>query len=354
MIRVRIADRSDQARLVEFIRDHWSATHIFTEQPEVFAWQYQQDDGRLNMVLAEDDSPERPVLGVLGFIPMGRFAPALGDDDLMLAIWKVRDSGVPPGLGLRLLKFLQRELAPRLIAAIGTSEMVRPIYEVLGYQTGELHQSAIFHPGRAGSLRIARDVPDDAFRPADLVSTDTLALLPLGAETELRTVVDRIALAGTPAKSWSYVTERFLRHPWFSYEVRAVRCEGELVAILVWRAVEAEGTRVLRIVDIIGGVDWLASAEYALQHEVIEHEAEYIDLMQTGIDESILSAGGFVGTSSHPGLVLPNYFSPFEPCNVEIELAYKLLDGSDAPVRLFRADSDQDRPNLASDLTPRR
>ncbi|WP_419476388.1 hypothetical protein, partial [Ilumatobacter sp.] len=222
--------------MIEFIRDHWSATHIFTEHPDVFAWQYQQDDGRLNMVLAEDDSPERPVLGVLGFIPMGRFAPALGDDDLMLAIWKVRDSGVPPGLGLRLLKFLQRELAPRLIAAIGTSEMVRPIYEVLGYQVGALHQSAIFHPGRQGALRVAQGVPEASFRTAEPVPPEVLALVPIADEPGFRTAVDRIARTGVPAKNWNYVDERYLRHPWFSYDVRAVHYHGEFAAVLVWRA----------------------------------------------------------------------------------------------------------------------
>lgn len=352
MITVRVAERADQVRLVEFIRDHWSATHIFTERPDLFAWQYLQSDGRLNMMLAEDDGPERRVLGVLGFIPMGRFAPELGDRDLMLAIWKVRDDGAPPGLGLRMLKMLQRELSPRLIAAIGTSEMVRPIYEVLGYQVGALRQSAIFHPGRAGQLRVASGAPNAAFEAADPVSTDTLELLAVGesAPRELRDAVDRFAAAATPAKSWEYIRERYLQHPWYRYDVRVVQRHGEPVAVVVWRAVDAPGGRVLRIVDIVGDVEWLEHARFALQREVIEHDAEYIDLMQCGIDDSILQAAGFVGVDTDPGLMLPNYFSPFEARNIVIELAYKVLDGSDSPVRLYRADSDQDRPNLAADL----
>jgi hypothetical protein len=48
-------------------------------------------------------------------------------------------------------------------------------------------------------------------------------------------------------------------------------------------------------------------------------------------------------------LVLPNYFSPFERRNVEIEFAYKVTDDT-TPVRLFRADSDQDRPNRIEEL----
>lgn len=355
MIRVRIADALDQPRLIAFIRDHWSSTHIFTQRPDVFAWQYLQSDGRLNMVIAEDDTPpDTPVLGVLGFIPLGRFAPTLGDRDLMLAIWKVREQGAPPGLGLRLLKFLQAELSPRLIAAIGTSKMVRPIYEVLGYEVGELRHSALFHPGRREALRVARGVPASAFEPAVQVPARALELVPIdeSASTRLRDAVDRVARVTPPTKSWDYLVQRYLRHPWYRYETHAVRCESEVVAVVVWRAVEAAGARVLRIVDIVGDTAWLGDARFALQQAVVARDAEYVDLVQWGVDESALEGGGFVGTSTHPELVLPNYFSPFEPRNVEIELAFKLVDGSGSPVQLYRADSDQDRPNLPSELDP--
>lgn len=352
MIRVRIADVADQARLVEFIRDHWAATHIFTERPQVFAWQHLQADGRLNMVLAEDTGPpQAAVLGVLGFIPMGRFDPALGDRDVMLAIWKVRDEGVPPGLGLRLLKFLQAELAPRLVAAIGTSQMVRPIYQVLGYQVGALRHSALFHPGRSADLRIAAGVPAAAFEPAPTVdSAVELLRIDESIPDRLRAAIDQLAADRAPAKSWGYVAERFLLHPWYRYQVRAVQRDGETVAVVVWRVVEAAGARALRIVDIIGDPDWLRDSRGALQREVIDGDAEYIDLVQWGVDEHVLIDGGFVSTATTPGLVLPNYFSPFEARNVEIELAYKVLDGSEPPVQLYRADSDQDRPNLVTDV----
>ena len=351
MIRVRFAEADDQGVLVDFIRDEWSPTHIFVDRPELFAWQHLQDDGRLNMVLAEDtESTEQPVIGVLGFIPMGRFAPALGDDDVMLAIWKVRDRA-PLGLGLRLLKFLNRELSPRLIGAIGTSEMVRPIYKVLGYQVGELHQSAVFRPGGVEGLRVASGVPNEAFAPAEPVPPARLALLPLdeSSASELRAEVDQLGLAGSPAKNWDYLVHRYVRHPWYRYELRAVRQDGRTVAVVVWRLVEANGARVLRIVDIVGGVDWLRIGKHALQCEVTNSDAEYIDLMQWGIDQSVLDAGGFIGVGTHPGLVLPNYFSPFEARNIEIEIAFKMLDPTKV-VRLFRADADQDRPNRVSDL----
>ena len=52
------------------------------------------------------------------------------------------------------------------IAAIGTSEMVRPIYEVLRHQVGALDQAAIFHPDRSDELKVAENVPAHAFARA--------------------------------------------------------------------------------------------------------------------------------------------------------------------------------------------
>ena len=352
MIRVRLAGAEDRPRLIEFIRDHWSATHIFVERPEVFVWQHLQHDGRLNMVFADDDSGN--VLGVLGFIPMGRFDPTLGDRDVALAIWKVRELGTPPGLGLRLLKFLQAELAPRLVAAIGISSIVRPIYRVLGYEVGALGHVAIFHPGRAGELRVASGVPDAAFEPAPPPRAGTVEFIPIdehAPETTVRDVDSVCSAASPPVKSWRYIVDRYLGHPWYRYEVRAVVRHGAIAAVVVWRAVAACGSLVLRIVDVVGDTEWLRDSRGLLQQEVIAAGAEYIDVVHWGVDEAVLADAGFVGPGTVSGLVLPNYFSPFERRNVTIEAAVKMT-APGGPVHLYRADSDQDRPNLARDLEP--
>lgn len=364
MIRVRIADESDQASLIEFIGDHWSSTHVFTAAPDLFRWQHCDGSGRLNMVLAErivdgapgSDAPESSgpdrdgetsILGILGFIPTGRFDPALGDRDVALAIWKVRD-GAPPGLGLRLLKYLRAELSCRFIAAIGTSDIVRPIYQVLGYEVGTLHQSAVF--GTGGSAVVADGVPAHAFERAAPAGR-RIELRPLDSEIDraLAAEFDAIGSRHLPEKTWTYVVERYHRHPWFRYEVRSVDVDGAPEAIVVWRRVVGPGADVLRIVDVIGPTGWLRHAHEALQHEVDRVGAEYIDLMQIGIPIADLRAGGFISAGDHEGLVIPNYFSPFERRNMSIELAYRAFD-DDRPVVLYRADSDQDRPNRIGDL----
>lgn len=347
VIQIRFAESADRPALVEFIRDHWSSTHIFAERPEVFDWQYGTGE-RVNMILAADVRDEgSTILGILGFIPTGRFDASLGDRDVLLAIWKVRDDA-PPGLGLRLLKQIERDLSARLIGAIGISQIVKPIYGLLKYEVGSMVQSAIIRPD-ATEFKIADGVPTEVVQ-ADAAEPDPELLLEtIDDSPDTLAAIDALASSQVPAKSHGYLIERYVDHPWYRYHLRIVRVAGRPVSVLVWRAVEVEGSRVLRIVDIVGDVTWLARAQGHLQALTVEHDAEYIDLVQTGIDDAILDAGGFVTMGRVPDLVLPNYFSPFERRNVEVEFAYKVT-GDDTPVRLFRADSDQDRPNRVAEL----
>lgn len=352
---VRLAGSADRPALLEFIRDHWSATHVFVDAPEVFDWQYLQADTRLNMVMAEliDDTGARQVLGVLGFIPLGRFDAALGDRDVLLALWKVRDDLAPPGLGLRLLKFIQFELKPRTIAAIGISTMVAPIYRAMGYSLGRLHQSALFATEARGRTQIATGVPAKAFDRLPMPDDHDLRPLVQDTDRQTRAAVEAIAQAHMPQKSWAYLVGRYMTHPWYDYALRLVSHEGVPVAVVIWRKITVNGAAILRIVDIVGDTAWLARGQTLFMPELTASGAEYIDLMQLGTASEVLQAGGFVSPEWHDGLVLPNYFAPFEARNIEISLSWKQFGApKDAatPLRLYRADSDQDRPNRRSDF----
>jgi len=347
VIQIRFAEPADQPALVEFIRDHWSSTHVFAERPDVFDWQY-GTGARVNMIFAVDVRDDAStVLGILGFIPMGRFDPSLGDRDVLLAIWKVRDDA-PPGLGLRLLKQTERDLSARLVGAIGISQIVKPLYSLLKYEVGSMVQSAVIRPD-VTEYQIADGVPADVGQSKAAEPDPELSFELIDESSDALAAIDALASSQVPAKSHRYLVERYVEHPWYHYELRLVRVSGRAVAVVVWRAVEAERSRVLRIVDIVGEVDWLARAQGHLRALTAEYDAEYIDLVQTGIDPALLDAGGFLTLGRTPGLVLPNYFSPFERRNVEIEFAYKVTEAG-APVRLFRADSDQDRPNRVAEL----
>lgn len=353
-IEICFAKTFDEPQIREFLRAHWRSDHIFVTHPQLMRWQHESPDapgGALTFILGRrvnaDESSE--ILALLGYIPFRRFDAEADWTELSLAIWKVRDDVGTPGLGLQLLKTIQRKLSPALICAIGTSQVVRPIYKALGYKVGALSQAALFPVLAPLSEEIASYVPEVARRTID---EDTCVeirpvisgSLPDGISIAL---VNSLANENLPRKSWSYILNRYVRHPYYDYEIRTVTADNILRAILVWRRVLAPtGGSILRIVDVIGDPTILARCGAALRHELMTANCEYIDLTYWGVPSDALKSGGFICLEDHPELVLPNYFEPFEPRNVQIEIAFRIESKlTDNKVFLYRADSDQDRPN---------
>lgn len=352
-VEIRFARLSDEQEIVAFLRDHWSPSHIFVTHPEVMRWQHTMPDAvsdDLNFVIARraGAADRGGILALLGFIPFRKFDPQAHWSEVALAIWKVREDAGMPGLGLQLLKTLGRAYQPAMICAIGTSQVVRPIYTALGYTVGALTHAALFRESWAAGETIAVGVPDVARRhiaadPSVVLSSIRGEALPPGLSSS---DVDELAAGRIPRKSWTYVVNRYLRHPYYKYEVRAAYLDGVLCAVFVWRKVSAPSGYALRIVDILGDPNVLARCGALLRCELAESGSEYLDVMCWGVDDLALSNGGFVCPDDHEQLIIPNYFEPFERKNVRIEIAFRIDRAlGNLKVQLFRADSDQDRPN---------
>jgi len=353
---------SDEPQILRFIQEYWRSDHVFVNNPELMRWQHQSPDfpkEDLTFVIGRrvnaDNSSE--ILALLGYMPFRRFDPNADGTELALAIWKVRDDAGAPGLGLQLLKTIQRKLSPSLICAIGISQVVGPIYKALGYTVDALSHIALFPILAPQGNTVAIGVPLSARRLiADDPDVDIQpiigASLPLGVSVD---DINNLAIANLPSKSWNYVLNRYSRHPQYEYEIRIVKVDGHLRAIIVWRQVYAPMGSILRIVDVIGDPSVLARCGAALRRELMAAQCEYMDLMHWGVSSDELVSGGFVNLADHDGLVLPNYFEPFEQRNVRIEIAFRVDPNcSHKKLFLYRADSDQDRPNQPNALYAKR
>lgn len=361
-VEIRFSKTSDEPQILQFLRTHWRANHIFVTHPEVLQWQHKSPDApldELTFVFARrlDVAGTPEIVGLLGFIPFRRFDTSADWSELALAIWKVREDVEAPGLGLQLLKAIERKYRPALICAIGISKEVEPIYSALGYKVGRLSHAALFREVPPKGEPVALGVPNSARRR--LLVDGNIAMMPIvGPVLPISlssTDIDRIGLIGLPRKSWTYILNRYVRHPYYEYQIRAVAAEHSLMAIVIWRQVSTPYGKVLRIVDVIGNSEVLARCGGHLQRELADSESEYVDLMQWGINSQTLSAGGFAIAGEHEGLVLPIHFEPFSRCKVQIRLAFRIApDFVDRKVQLFRADSDQDRPNQPLALLERK
>lgn len=335
----RFARAADAERIQHFFDAYWKKGHVFAKNAGLLRWQHQRPAGdRLNFVLAETDSGE--LAGLLGFIPTSQFDPALeAQRDVWLAVWKTRtDLGVNAA-GFQQLWYLQQQLEPQTICAVGLSKQALMLYKALGYRTGRLEHYNLLNPA-VREFRIARvnGQVGAAVRASGSISVYRLDAAALEGYSA---VCEAHAERYRPRKTPRYYRTRYLEHPSYRYEIYGAKRDGAPVGLLVTRAVEAQGAKALRIVDLCGAgaFEWVGEVASAL---LARSEAEYADLYCYGIDGQELLAGGLKRRQGDE-IVLPCYFEPFEASNVELDFGYL----SKAPQKfvIVKGDSDQDRPN---------
>ena len=350
---IRQANCTDIDIIMDFLQKHCRADYVFVTRPKLLEWQHldPDDPNKLTFLTAVREGEQKDILALLGFMPYRRFDPNLKNNGLALAIWKVRNEVAPPGLGLQLLKFLTNKLNPEIIVAVGISEIVKPIYKMLGYNVGIMHHAAL--PVAKANYALLRHFDSSYLHQADAQPCDAgmeNSAVKLNRVHDMESVWDDIDSLGAlvmPIKSARYIEERFFNHPIYDYQILAVT-QDSLKGIIIAREVSVKEARVLRIVDMIGDNDVLICSAHLLREYADVFGCEYVDVVQFGIDVDALHAIGFVDRQVMPELIIPNYFEPLSLMNVEVAFAFR--ESGDLPVRLFRADSDQDRPNLAKNV----
>lgn len=344
---IRIAALSDSERIRQFIDRHWRKGHAFVQSPELFHWQHRDEEkGRINFLIAEDPN-DQEILAILGFVPVAQFDPALGSqDDYWLAIWKVREDRPLPGLGMSLLYYLRGQFKPRSIASVGLSQMVIPIYKAMGYQVGQLNHHVFIHPSR----RDFKILGGEAVRsPCSVLPGLNFEKITLEnwkkLESQIQEVLSSETAAQAPKKSLNYLVNRYLKHPGYCYELRLATEDGKPIGLMVTRLLEAQGSSVIRIVDLFSSVPDYRFLGPACERVLKESGAEYADFYSFGFPKATLEDQGLHDVYGPTNLVVPNYFEPFERKNIKLDFAYKLRLGEKLPFRFVKGDSDQDRPN---------
>jgi len=334
----RVGESSDSGRILSFLEKNWRKDHVFVANPSLMLWQH-EDAGAdsLNFVLAEANNS---IVAILGFISFRRFDPSLPADSIALAIWKRTDEA-ERGTGFRMLQWLIEEKSPVAVIALGLNEGTLPIYQRLGFTNGVMGHFALFREGLTHSTITGQSI----------TALDGLGIgLSLAREvtkiSELNdSQLEQLLTSNFPPKSIAYYRERFENHPWFTYYFATLVAGHTAELLLVYRVIELEGARLLRVVDIAGDVEHLPRGARALSEIVSKHDAEYLDIVAVGLDDRKMNDAGFISRESHPNLVLPNYFDPFERRNIDVLFAYKTKDSHSGAYHFHPSDSDQDRPN---------
>ncbi len=315
----RLARPDEKDAVVRFLDEHWGEKHPLVHLPEFFSFYYDHGDG-LQFAFAEDESG--PV-AVVGYI----LADHAQHPDIWVSIWCAKKKH--NGAGLELMAALPGLTGARVMACNNIRPKTMAFYEFLGYTAARLPHY----------YRLA---DKDAYRVARVAQK---VLLPVGEGPALRRVPDEAALAACytpdpalrPYKDLWYLARRYFHYPRQQYDVWQL--DG---ALLVTRTVDVDGARVLRVVDYVGAPERFPSSGPGIDCLLRESGAEYADCYCAGLPAATMAAAGFAERREDCPNILPNYLTPPLYENTE----YYYFTSDPANFMMFKADGDQDRPNL--------
>ncbi len=338
---IRFCAPGDWPALREFLREHWSDTHPYVTSPGFELWQqYDPVADRHNFALAVHRATGR-IHGVQAFLSPSHFDPSIPVCDLWPGLWTVLPEAAP-GLGSEITRFLVRELRARSVGSLGLSRNTQTILPRLGYTMGFVDRHYLLNPDLA-EFRLVGE-PGSAARPPAESALPPGEMREVGPDEVEAWAAASIDFAGVlPLKSPVYLRNRYARHPYYRYRFHAVRGPGSDAGLVVTRTAEAEGARAVRVVSFLGDERAWTGAGAGLLRLLRTEGAEFVDVISCGINPALLDRAGLSPHRASDPLVLPHYFEPLERRNKEIAFGYVVPPG--ARYRMFKGDSDQDRPN---------
>ena len=336
---IKYAESSDCLKIQSFIEKHWRKDHILSLSKELLDFQHLNPLSRkYNFIIAINNTTAE-IDALLGFIPTYQYDKELfKEGNYWGAIWKVRtdvQNAEIKNLGLTIWEKLFELDNFQSWAAIGISEIAKKIYAISGMQIGEL--AHYYLPNiNVKNFYIAEHV--DVKQVSFLQYPGDIAI----REIHIEQIQERIDCTYRPRKSISYLKNRYLNHPFYKYCFWGIFDSERLVSIWTLRIIKMNKSRAIRIVDILGNIEYLPCLSAELQKMLVDIGAEYMDILNYGINEEVFFNLGFLKLNPIGDVIIPNYFEPFERKNIRIEFAYK----ADFNYVIFKGDSDQDRPNI--------
>lgn len=308
----------------DFIHNHWRQNHIMSVHNELIDWQHLE--GNKYTILG--CFKEGQLLGIVGYIDYAKFDSTIAAGDVYCAIWQVSPEA-PGGIGVALLDKLIK--MSNSVTILGISEVAKQIYSLYGFTLDKMNHYYLLNP-HVEQYKIAKVTSS--------VEKENNHRFHYQLE-ECKGTTFNVAEDAACTKTQTYLLNRYVNHPLYTYRLfNLLDDEKTLRLTIVIREQEAQQSKCLRLVDMVGDFSNAEGMEGSLINLMQELNAEYIDCYNYGYDSVIFEKNGFSEVKAP--VIIPNYFEPFEQKNISIDIAYK--SKGDKPI-LFKGDGDQDRPN---------
>lgn len=324
---IRQAELEDKDKIINFIKENWQQDHIFVKDEFFFDYFYIEKD-KINFILGIEENEIKAILGFIKYLDKN-------NNNIFLALWKSIGNSM---LGMQCLEYLTERYQ---VSSCGINLKTIPIYKFLGFKTGRLKHYYLLNTDR-NEFKIAKiDEKKQITFKTKLIEN---RIIDFNSMKELLENFNYDDLKKYNFfKSKEYFEKIYFNHPYYKYKVIGIgNKNNEITSIIVLREIIINNNKCLRIIDFLGEEKGLKNAENWLKKELIKKNYEYIDFYEVGIKDETLLEIGFIERKENDVNIIPNYFEPFVPKNVEIYY----MTSCEENFRMFKGDGDQDRPSL--------
>lgn len=318
-ITCRLARPDERTLITSFLDEHWGSRHPLIHCDDFFNYYYTSKD-TLQFALAFSGEE---LCAVAGYI----LANQCPEPDIWVSIWCAKKGC--NGAGLELMAALPKLTNARVMACNNIRPKTMAFYTFLGYTAARLPH--YYRLGTHSSFEVAKIAC-----PERLPVAPGKPLEPLATEEDFRAVF-KPNDAVCPYKDMWYLVRRYYHFPRQTYQVWHL--EGR---ILVTRTVEVDTQRVLRVVDYIGLPEDFPLLGFGIDQLMQELDVEYSDCYCAGISAEQMALAGWSERGEDCANIIPNYLTPPLYENTE----YYYFTSEPNHFMMFKADGDQDRPNI--------
>lgn len=312
----------------EFCLINWGEPHPLIHDEKTFEYYYCREDG-INFLVAKDTETGE-ILSAGGYI----YASDSENPDVFNSFLLSKKKG-PLALSLSLLEEIKKITDCRTMSCNNIRPKVAAIYNFLGSETPWLNQYYRFNTDMT-DLKLSKNSEGNALAAGGtnewnrIEDLDDLCRFDFNRYKEQK-----------PFKDYGYVKWRYFENPWLDYKCVSFG-EESIYALLLYRIIEWDGSRIVRLVDYIGDRSRIDSIGLAVDSIIKETGAEFADMYAFGISPEKMAAAGFKMRTKETTDIVPNYLEP--PLMENIDFMIQTSDASD--FCMFKADGDQDRKRI--------
>lgn len=330
---IRLATVDDIEMIMSFIDTEWKKGHILATNRDFFEYEFLEEDGTVNIVIAIDRN-KRTLEGMVGFLKTSHDPSCM---DIWGCMWRAREGNMTL-LGVELVKRRDELSGCRQSIEVGSNPNTSYLLfkTIMRKYVGKMEH--FYRLADCREFKIAKvnhfpKVVEDSIISANIIRFDDI--VQLRERYDLTQNKDQV-----PYKDEWYINHRFFNHLIYKYDVYGVELENEVKAVFVTRNQHLEDRIAVRVVDYIGDRSTFSYTFDFWTGILEQNEIEYVDFYCLGFEHEYLKKAGFTLKQENDTNIIPNYFDPFVQKNIEI-----LVHSTSEKTFFCKADGDQDRPN---------